>query len=161
MARNVVVDWRQMAGSCCSHSTRQPRTRGRACTPPKPQGPGVSLRKGEEIGTLEQVDDIPAQDMVVSGVEMGQLTMEKRQMLWEMTTRHATQLSKSEEDKLFQLLLDYKDVFATSNSDVGDEHNKLQIAARFLLQETYFPSSLKVSLSLTYDSGQSDSQPLR
>ncbi len=78
-----------------------------------PRDQAVSLRKGEEIGTL---DDIPAQDTVVSGVEMGQLTMEKQQMLWEMTERHATELSKCE---VFQLLLDYEDVFTTSNSDLG------------------------------------------
>lgn len=84
-----------------------------------PRSQAVFIRKGEEIGTLERVEDTPTQHTVVSRVGTEQVSREKQQLLRELVDNNASELSQNEADRFYRLLMDYEDVFAVSNSDLG------------------------------------------
>ena len=80
----------------------------------------VALYREMELATLQEVDE-PAK-CVVGAVDEGQPTAvepRKQEMLWNLVEGTSPDLSPSEKDLFYHLLLSYADVLAHSKSDLG------------------------------------------
>ena len=79
----------------------------------------VTLRKDTVIASMQQLDDDAIK--VFSTAEQPpsySISQKKYDMLWDIVQR-ADDLTKSEGDTLFSLLLSFEDVFATDSRDLG------------------------------------------
>ena len=79
----------------------------------------VTLRKDTVIASMQQLDDDAIK--VFSTVEQPpsySISQKKYDMLWDIVQR-ADDLTKSEGETLFSLLLSFEDVFATDSGDLG------------------------------------------
>ena len=84
---------------------------------PRPER--VKIYKGSKIATLEELDEPVSQIATVGTMEQEAVPPGKEAMLRELVEKAGPELSVSERNKFFHLLLTYADVFASSEADLG------------------------------------------
>ena len=84
---------------------------------PRPER--VKIYKGSKIATLEEVDEPVTQIAAVGTMEQEAVPPGKEAMLRELVEKAGPELSVSERNEFFHLLLTYADVFASSEADLG------------------------------------------
>ena len=92
---------------------------------PRPER--VKIYKGSKIATLEEVDEPVTQIAAVGTMEQEAVPPGKEAMLRELVEKAGPELSVSERNEFFHLLLTYADVFASLEADL-DRNGKLHHA---------------------------------
>ena len=77
----------------------------------------VTVKAGAEIATLESVE--PPPDAVVANIDSAAQIPEKEEMLSRLAEENGAGLTQDEKEQFFTLLMQYADVFAISESDLG------------------------------------------
>ena len=90
-----------------------------------PSDHAVTLNKGKEIATMEIVQDVQVLGAGKKKRQEQDLPRVNAEVLWEMVERSGAHLSEREQEQLFQLLVEYSDIFASSSMDLGHT-DKLQ-----------------------------------
>ena len=75
----------------------------------------VTLYKGTKVATLEPVDDATPVAAIKQGSSLGTTDEDLR----EITNQCHVSVSAQEREQLFHLLVEYRDIFASSSSDLG------------------------------------------
>ena len=89
----------------------------RVCNPTDEK---IVIQKGMIIAVLEPIDE--PQDVAAVHEKTGECATQKQTMLWEIANGTDADLTESETERLYGLLLEYSDVFAENSSDYGRAH---------------------------------------
>ena len=84
-----------------------------------PSDQPVTLYKGKRIATLEPVEETPG--VAIAGVQPKhpQVSEEKQETLWKLVDSVGESLSETNREELFCLLMEYADIFAHAEEDLG------------------------------------------
>ena len=82
-----------------------------------PCGEAITLYPGTKIATMEEVEDSAAVISTVSSQTSSSTNL--KTALWDMVSRSDTELEKSQQQALYHLLLQYGDIFATGQHNLG------------------------------------------
>ena len=83
-----------------------------------PTNQPVTLYRGTRIAQLAEIEEVDDSPVVVSSVQRGTVSPELEEALW-LLAEKASLASEEWEKKLFLLLLEYPDVFAFCNDELG------------------------------------------
>ena len=84
-----------------------------------PRNETVVLHKNTEIATLEELGAPLLPRATIASVEFGNMSPEKLSVLQYLVERDGSRLSTAEQEKFLVLLMEYADIFATSDMDLG------------------------------------------
>ena len=105
--------------SICSLGCGQSTQGHSGCTPLNPHSEPITLHGKATITELTELDSV----LIVTpsaGVERaGTMSEEKCEMLWNMVKNCGSELTLSELDEVFELLLSYGDTFAEPEGNLG------------------------------------------
>ena len=80
----------------------------------------ITVKKGTVVAQIEPLtEDVSCSVAVVRERHPEDIPEEKREMLWEIVERDGDHLGSQEKEKLFQLLQEYEDIFASTPEDFG------------------------------------------
>ena len=80
----------------------------------------ITVKKGTVVAQMEPLtEDVSSSVAVVRERHPEDIPEEKREMLWEIVERDGDHLGSQEKEKLFQLLQEYEDIFASTPEDFG------------------------------------------
>ena len=82
-----------------------------------PTNQPVTLYRGTRIAQLAGIEEVEDSPVMVSSVQRGTVSPELEEALW-LPAKKAS-LASEEQEKLFSLLLEYADVFALCNDELG------------------------------------------
>ena len=77
----------------------------------------VTLYRGTRIAQLAEIEEVKDSPVMVSSVQCGTVSPELEEALWLLAEKAS--LASEEREKLFLLLLEYADVFALCNDELG------------------------------------------
>ena len=77
----------------------------------------VTLYRGTRIAQLAEIEEVEDSPMMISSVQRGTVSPELEEALWLLAEKAS--LASEEQEKLFLLLLEYADVFALCNDELG------------------------------------------
>ena len=101
MVASTMVMPRESVPDCVMNPTNQP----------------VTLYRGTRIAQLAEIKEVDDSPVMVSSVQQGTVSPELEQALWLLSEKAS--LESEEQEKLFLLLLEYADVFALCNDELG------------------------------------------
>ena len=80
-----------------------------------------TLYKGTKIATIEQIATIEEDkdSVAVISTVSSQTKPDLKTALWDIVNRSDTELNKTQQQSLYQLLLQYTDIFATGQHNLG------------------------------------------
>lgn len=81
-------------------------------------GERVTVYKGTKLAELEKLSESCIMS-VEAGEECAPVTQEKQRMLWKVAEESVEDLTEEQKGVFFELLLEYADIFSTSNKDLG------------------------------------------
>ena len=80
----------------------------------------ITVKKGTVVAQMEPLtEDVSSSVAVVRERHPEDIPEEKREMLWEIVERDGDHLGSQENEKLFQLLQECEDIFASTPEDLG------------------------------------------
>ena len=82
-------------------------------------GEAVTLYEGTKIATIEEVDDSVALISSVSTSNQSNCSSDLQTALWNIVSRSDTELDETQEQALYNLLLQYSGIFAIDEHDFG------------------------------------------
>ena len=82
-----------------------------------PTNQPVTLYRGTRIAQLVEIEEVEDSPVMVSSVQHGTVSPELEEALWLLAEKAS--LASEEWEKLFLLLLEYADVFALCNDELG------------------------------------------
>ena len=82
-----------------------------------PTNQPVTLYKGTRIAELTEIEEVDDSSTRVASVQKGTVSPELEEALWMLTERAS--IESGEQERLFALLLEYADVFALCNDELG------------------------------------------
>ena len=77
----------------------------------------VTLYRGTRIAQLAEIEEVEDSPMMISSVQRGTVSLELEEALWLLAEKAS--LASEEREKLFLFLLEYADVFALCNDELG------------------------------------------
>ena len=83
-----------------------------------PTKEAITVHKGTKAANMETINDVMVAE-IGTDQHLNSLTEEKQKLLREMVDRTEDELSQSQREKLYDLLADFADVFASSDTDLG------------------------------------------
>jgi hypothetical protein len=98
---------------------------GASCMLVNPTSGEITIHKGTRVGRIERVEEEAVATLTTpdEGETPGHTNAtpspEKRQMLWSIVEETGEDLSSVERERFYGLLLEYSDVFASSDADLG------------------------------------------
>ena len=84
-----------------------------------PSDQPVTLYKGKKITTLEPVEETPGVAIAAVQTKCPQISEEKQEIPWKLVDSVGESLSEMNRVELFCLLVEYADIFAESDEDLG------------------------------------------
>ena len=82
-----------------------------------PTNQSVTLYKGTRIAELTEIEEVNDSSTRVASVQQGTVSSELEEALWMLAERAS--IESGEQERLFALLLEYADVFALCNDELG------------------------------------------
>ena len=84
-----------------------------------PSDQPVTLYKGKKIATLEPVEETLGVAIAAVQTKCPQIIEKKQEILWKLVNSVGESLSETNREELFCLLMEYADIFAESDEDLG------------------------------------------
>ena len=97
-----------------------------------PTNQPVTLYKGTRIAELTEIEEVDDSSTRVASVQQGTVSPELEEGLWILAERAS--IESGEQESLFALLLEYADVFALCNDELG---RTMYFNTRFILEILY------------------------
>ena len=84
-----------------------------------PKNEAIIVYKNMKLVTLEQPEELLSQGTFVASAEPDDLSREKQKLLWDLVEKNGVYLLDCQQDKFYNLLINYSCIFAISDLDLG------------------------------------------